>query len=147
MSTSHISETKADASYWYRQFQLQQNTKDGLQAQLRKVEADLEEHRRVIAEAMALHHVLKYSESVSCCIMCAERWPCESVAILSGDGSVAADNPRIIVLTEKSLDLAVDDVITNAMWDVRDAVGFGAGKLRDAILAKQKEPRPSRTPP
>ena len=84
MSTSHIAETKADASYWYRQFQLQQNTKDGLQARLKKAETDLEEHRRVIAEAKALHHESKFMETVSYCELCTERWPCESVLILPG---------------------------------------------------------------
>jgi len=83
MSTSHISETKADAAYWYRQFQLQQNMKGGLQARLRKAEADLEEHRRVIAEVRALHHESKFMETVSYCELCTERWPCKSIAILT----------------------------------------------------------------
>ena len=91
MSTSHISETKADASYWHRQFQLQQNAKDGLEARLRKVEGVLEEHRRVIAEAMALHRESRRSEAVSYCVMCAERWPCLSVAILSGGENASSE--------------------------------------------------------
>jgi hypothetical protein len=83
MSTVHISETKADASYWLRQFQLQQTMKDGVQARLRKAEADLEESRRVIADAKALHQELKVSDEVSYCVMCAERWPCASIRILN----------------------------------------------------------------
>lgn len=85
MSTSHTSETTtASASYWLRQFQLQQNMNDNLQARLRKAEGVLKEYRRVIADAKALHHESKWSEDVSYCVMCAERWPCLSVAILTG---------------------------------------------------------------
>jgi hypothetical protein len=84
MSTIHISETKADAAYWYRQFQLQQNMKGDLQARVRKLDVDLEEHRHVIAEARALHHESKFMETVSYCELCTERWPCESVLILTG---------------------------------------------------------------
>ena len=98
MSPSHISETRADASYWHRQFQLQQNMKDGLQVQLRKAEDDLEEHRRVIAEAKALHHESKFMETVSYCALCTERWPCKSVVILTRPDNASSKT----VSTEKA---------------------------------------------
>jgi hypothetical protein len=84
MSTTQISEAKVGASYWHRQFQLQQNMKDVLQAQLRSAEG-------VIAEAKALHRESKWSETVSYCVMCAERWPCESDVILTRLDNDASD--------------------------------------------------------
>jgi hypothetical protein len=91
MSTVHISETKADAAYWYRQFQLQQNMKGGLQAQVTMLEADLEELRHVLAEARALHHESKFMETVSYCDLCTERWPCESVLVLTGSDNASSE--------------------------------------------------------
>lgn len=84
MSTTQISEAKAGASYWHRQFQLRQNMSDVLQAQLRSAEG-------VIADAKALHRESKWSETVSYCVMCAERWPCKSVVILTRLDNDASD--------------------------------------------------------
>ena len=83
MSTTHISEAKAGASYWHRQFQFQQNLNDDLQARVRKLDVDLEEHHRVIDEVRALHHESKFMKTVSYCDLCTERWPCESMLILT----------------------------------------------------------------
>jgi hypothetical protein len=74
---------KDGASYWHRQFQFQQNMNDGLQAQLRKLEAHLEECRNVIVDAKTLHRESKFMETVSYCDLCTERWPCKSIAILA----------------------------------------------------------------
>ena len=41
---------------------------------------------------------------------------------------------RSIVLTKESLNRLIEEIEANTMWDVRDAVAFGAGKLRDAII-------------
>jgi len=70
--------TNAAASYWFRQFQLQQDTNQSLQSQLRKSVADAEDLRSVLAEVRALHHESLFMTSVPFCNLCVERWPCKS---------------------------------------------------------------------
>jgi hypothetical protein len=40
-------------------------------------------------------------------------------------------------LTKESMNVMIKEIEANTMWDVRDAVAFGAGKLRDFIIASQ----------
>jgi hypothetical protein len=66
-----------------------EHDKDSLLVQATKLDAELDRLRHVIADAKALHREMKCSETLSYCVMCAERWPCTSMVILMGaDGAV-----------------------------------------------------------
>lgn len=75
-TTNDLEEEKAGASYWLRQFQLQQEAASDLSAKLRDVVS-------VLDEVEALHQESKFMTTVSYCSSCTELFPCKTRVTIS----------------------------------------------------------------